>query len=318
MLNWGLIGCGDIARKRVAPALRDLGNCRFKGVSRARADLVEAFAREFGAEAWHRDWKELLSDQEIQAVYIATPTYLHAEQTIAAAEAGKHVICEKPMALNVKQCDRMIAACRSNGVFLSIAYYRHFYPLIMRIKEIIATGEIGEVVLAQISAFENYSFAEDDPHHWVFERAKSGGGPLMDFGCHRLEVLLNLLGPVKKVIGQKANIIFDREVEDTTAVQLEFEQGAWAQLTVSTAIHEARDRLDIYGSKGSIHVPVLNGSVVTVWAASRERREDHPPHANIHLPYIQAVTDALLNDRRPPLDGELGRLVAWIGEQVYG
>jgi predicted dehydrogenase len=132
-LNWGLIGTGDIARKRVAPALRDSALCSLVAVSRAQTHLAEDFAKKFGAKKWFADWRELIRDEEIEAVYIATPVYLHAAQTIAAAEAGKHVLCEKPMAMNAKACDEMIAACRANGVKLGVAYYRHFYPAIQRI-----------------------------------------------------------------------------------------------------------------------------------------------------------------------------------------
>jgi predicted dehydrogenase len=100
-LKWGLIGCGDISRKRVAPALRDLPNCNLVAVSRANFELAESFAREFGARKTYQHWQDLIADNEIDAVYIATPVHLHAEQTIASATAGKHVLCEKPMALDV-------------------------------------------------------------------------------------------------------------------------------------------------------------------------------------------------------------------------
>src|SRR5215475_3115371 len=90
-LRWGLIGCGDISRKRVAPALRSISNRHTIAVSRARVDLAGAFADEFGARRWYGDWRELIADDEIDAVYIATPVYLHAEQAVAAAEAGKSV-----------------------------------------------------------------------------------------------------------------------------------------------------------------------------------------------------------------------------------
>ncbi|HEX2491865.1 MAG TPA: Gfo/Idh/MocA family oxidoreductase, partial [Blastocatellia bacterium] len=133
-LRWGLIGCGDISRKRVAPALQDIPDCEFIAVSRARVDLAEAFVNEFGAKRWYGDWRELIANDEIDAVYIATPVYLHAEQTLAAAEAGKHVLCEKPMAMNPDECEQMIAACRFEGVTLGVAYYRRFYPVIRRIK----------------------------------------------------------------------------------------------------------------------------------------------------------------------------------------
>src|SRR5437868_14600124 len=142
-LAWGLIGCGDIARKRVAPALRDSADCDFVAVSRERVELAESFAREFGARKWYTAWQKLLLDQEIDAVYIATPVNLHAAQTIAAAEAGKHVLCEKPMAMSTLECDPMIAACEANHVKLGVAYYRHHYPAIDRIKVILRTNEVG-------------------------------------------------------------------------------------------------------------------------------------------------------------------------------
>ena len=151
-LGWGLIGCGDIAQKRVAPAIRDLASCELIAVNRAQSELAASFAKQFGARKWYLDWKKLLRDEEIDAVYIATPVHLHAAQTIAAAEAGKHVLCEKPMAMNVRECDQMMEACRSNKVKLGIAYYRHFYPVVERIKAIIKSGEIGTSVLAQINA----------------------------------------------------------------------------------------------------------------------------------------------------------------------
>ena len=94
-VRWGLIGCGDIAQKRVAPALRDLALSEFVAVSRAQPDLAKSFAKQFGAKRWYSDWHDMLRDDEIDAVYIATPVHLHAAQTVAAAEAGKHVLCEK-------------------------------------------------------------------------------------------------------------------------------------------------------------------------------------------------------------------------------
>src|SRR2546423_8881822 len=149
-LGWGLIGCGDIAQKRIAPAIRDSTSSELIAVNRAQSELAAAFAKQFGARRWYLDWKKLLRDEEINAVYIATPVHLHAEQTIAAAEAGKHVLCEKPMAMNVRECDQMIEAGRRHNVKIGVAYYRHFYPVVDRIKAIIKSSEIGSPVFAQI------------------------------------------------------------------------------------------------------------------------------------------------------------------------
>ena len=316
-LAWGLIGCGDIARKRVAPALRDLDQCDFVAVSRERGELAEAFAAEFGARRWYSNWQELLLDKEIAAVYIATPVGLHAAQTIAAAEAGKHVLCEKPMAMNVRECDRMIAAARANGVLLGVAYYRHFYPLVQRVKEILESGEIGTPVVAQINAFEWFDPPADNSRYWLLRKDVSGGGPMFDFGCHRIEVLRNIFGAIKKVSAIATNVLFDREVEDTAAALFQFEGGACGILSVTHAAHEAQDTLDVFCSRGSLHIPVLNEGSMRVVTDKGERSESHPPERNFHEPLIRDFVDAVMNNRPPGVGGETGRMVALIEAEIY-
>lgn len=316
-LSWGLIGTGDIAQKRVAPALRDSPLCNLVSVSRARFHLVEDFAKKFGAKKWFADWRELIKDDEIQAVYIATPVYLHAAQTIAAAEAGKHVLCEKPMAIGVKECDEMIAACRANNVKLGIAYYRRFYPSIQRIKQIVAADEIGNVSVVQINAFEYVELSPEDPQHWFLEKEKSGGGPMMDFGCHRLEVLTNLFGKVRRVESIIGNVIFEREVEDKAAALLQFENGVCANLTVTHAANEPQDTLNIFGTKGSIHMPILNQSEIRIKIGKEERTEFHPTATNTHQPLIEDFAEAVLLNREPLINGEVGKSIAHLEEEIY-
>ena len=316
-VRWGLIGCGDIAHKRVAPALRDLHNCDLVAVSRADSDKAESFAREFGASRWYRDWRELIADEEVEAIYVATPVHLHAEQTIAAAEAGKHILCEKPMAMSVEECDRMIAACEANQVKLGVAYYRHHYPVIKRIREILKTGEIGKPVLAQVNAFERFDPAPSHPRHWLIEKALSGGGPMFDFGCHRIEVLINLFGEVKEIRSLVGNVLFEREVEDTATALLQFERGPQALLSVTHAAAEPQDTLEIFGSSGSIHVARLNEGEISIRSGEGERVEAHPPHPNLHQPLIDHFSQAVLNKRDLPVDGHLGREVSRIIEEIY-
>ena len=317
-LSWGLIGCGDIARKRVAPALRDLANCELIAVSRAQADLAESFAQEFGARRWYADWRELLADDEIQAVYLATPVYLHAEQTIAAAEAGKHVLCEKPMALSVAECDRMIAAFQLNGVQLGIAYYRHSYQVLHRAKTLLADGIIGRPVIAQINAFERFNPEPEHSRHWFVKKEFAGGGPMMDFGCHRIEVLLNLLGPIANVQSSVGQVLFQREVEDTAVALFEFANGARATLTVTHAALESQDTLSLFGSAGSLHLSSLNKGSLIVRTAAGERIEEIPPHTNLHQPFIDDFTEAVLTGCTPLVTGATGREVQRIIELIYG
>ena len=316
-IGWGLIGAGDIARKRVAPALRDSPVCRFAAVSRAQAELATAFAEEFGAAAAYASERDLLKDPDVEAVYIATPVDLHAPQTIAAAEAGKHVLCEKPMALDTSECDQMIDACRSNGVKLGIAYYRHFYPVVQRIKRALASGEIGKPVFAQINAFERFDVPRDHPRAWFIEKARAGGGPMFDFGCHRIEVLMNLLGAVRGVNGSLSTVLFQREVEDTALAVLRFDGGAFGVICVSHATQESKDTLDIFGTDGSIHMPVLNKGEIVVKTAAGERAESYAPHANFHQPLIEDFVAAVASGRDPAVDGAIGREVARIEGIIY-
>jgi len=316
-LSWGLIGCGDISRKRVAPALRDLPDCDFVAVSRANFALAESFANEFGARRSYPHWQDLIADPEIDAVYIATPVNLHAEQTVAAAAAGKHVLCEKPMALDIAECDRMIAACKGNRVKLGIAYYRHFYPAITRIKEIITGGEIGQPVIAQLNAFEWFDPEPSNPRRWLIDKAQSGGGPMLDFGCHRIEVLLNLFGPIVNTNATLSTVVLDRQVEDTGIAVFQFASGPCATLSISHAIREAQDTLDIFGTRGSVHVRTLNEGIVRLQTGEGERVETLPPASNFHQPLIDDFTKAVLNQTEPSVTGETGREVSRIEAEIY-
>lgn len=317
-VSFGLIGCGDIAKKRVAPALRDSELCDLIAVSRARPELAESFARQFGVKRWYADWRRMIHDDEIDAVYIATPVHLHAEQTIAAAEAGKHVLCEKPMALRVADCDDMVAACRANNVKLGVSYYRHFYPVVRRVGEIINSDEIGVPVVAQMNAFEWFDPEPSNPRAWLLKRELSGGGPMFDFGCHRIEVLVDILGDVKNVKAITANALFDREVEDVATALFQFERGTFATLTVTHAAREPQDTLNLYCSRGSIHVPIVNAGDLRVITETGERQESHPAEANIHRPVIEDFASAILQQRSPVVTGEIGRKVAALEEKIYG
>jgi len=316
-VRWGLIGCGDISRKRVAPALRDSQQCELIAVCRAKPELAESFAREFGARRWYSEWPQLLLDHEIDAVYVATPVHLHAEQTIAAAEAGKHVLCEKPMALDVADCDRMIAACRINNVKLGVAYYRHFYPVVRRMKELVDAGELGVPIIVQVNAFEWFDPQPSDARSWLIRKDLAGGGPMFDFGCHRIEVLLDVFGSVIDVKATMAKTLFDREVEDVAIAVFQFLRGACGTLTVAHSAREPQDTFNLFCSHGSIHIRVLNEGTMRVVTGDAERIEAHPNAKNIHLPLIEDFARAVLEDREPVVTGEIGRKVALLEERIY-
>jgi predicted dehydrogenase len=318
MFRWGLIGAGDIARKRVAPAMRESPSSELVAISRARSELAPSFAAEFGARRWHARWQDLVTDAEVDGVYVATTVDVHARQTIAAAEAGKHVLCEKPMAMTAAECDDMIAVCRANDVQLGVAYYRRFYPVVQRVKAVLAAGEIGTPVFAQMNALEWFDADQTHPRGWLLNRARAGGGPMMDFGCHRLEVLVNLFGDAARASALTANVVFDREVEDTAAVLLQFHSGPCAAVAVTHAVRDRQDTLDVFGTRGSMRCALLNSGELRIVTEQGERVERHPQAANVHLPLVEDFVDAVRTKRRPAVDGETGRHVSAIEDVIYG
>ena len=140
---------------------------------------------------------------------------------------------------------------------------------------------------------------------------------MADFGCHRLEVLLHLLGPVARVTSVVANVALDREVEDTAAALLHFERGACGTVVVTNAAAERQDTLDVFGTLGSIRIASLNTGEAIVRIGAEDRIEPHPPAANVHVPLVEEFVDALESGRNPAVDGVAGRAVAAIQDDIY-
>jgi predicted dehydrogenase len=185
------------------------------------------------------------------------------------------------------------------------------------VKAIVDSGEIGAPVFAQLNAFEHFNPAPDHPRAWLLQPSMSGGGPMMDFGCHRIEVLLNLFGcGVRETTGLTAQVAFDRSVEDTAAVLLRFESGPCAAVVVTHASGEPQDTLHVFGTRGAIYVDDLNRGTLRVRAAGT-RIEEHPPADNVHLPLVADFVDAVRSGREPAVTGAIGRSVAAIEDVIY-
>ena len=212
----------------------------------------------------------------------------------------------------------MIDACSDSNVKLGVAYYRHFYPVVHRIKELLAAGAIGDVSLCQIDCFSWYDLRPGDPQYWQFETGKCGGGPLMLGGCHRIEVLLDLFGPVTSTVSVRANVHADRETDDTEVAVFRFESGPTGVLCMTHSVREPRDTFFIFGSKGSIHVPVLNRGELTLIQGEKVLAEKHSRHPNTHSPLIQSFCQSIRSGGEPVVNGEVGLQVQMVEDAIYG
>lgn len=302
-VRWGLIGTGDIAQKRVAGAIVDDPHSELVAVCRRSERELNQFADQFGVPHRFVDAEQLIASSNVDAVYVATPVECHCSQTIAGAKAGKHVLVEKPMAIDPEQCQQMIAACQSAGVTLAVAYYRRFYPAIERIKHLIESGALGRVLsIACVTGNPNRFLADD----WRVVLARGGGGPLMDIGSHRLDLFLHLLGDVQSVQSSRIDSP-NFEAEQTATLLMQFTGGVHGVLQCYFGTVNAPDRLEVIGTDGRVTIEDLNSDEMLLFTAAGVFRESHPPVNNFHSPLIEDFTMALREKREPRINGPRGK-----------
>jgi predicted dehydrogenase len=316
-VRWGIIGCGDIVRKRVAAAIRDEPRSRLLAACRRDEGQLRNFCQAFSVERAYTRAADLLADPDIDAVYIATPVHLHLPQTLAAARAGKHVLVEKPMARSVAECDQMIAACRARGVRLEVAYYRRFYPMVRRIKELAAAEEIGQPLAVHAVTSTQFALKPGDEGYWRVIRDEGGGGALMDIGSHRLDLFLDLFGDVRDVKAQTDTLLGSYEAEDFATVLLRFQCGVHGTLQCIFGMDWVADDFIVLGTRGRLVASPLNGDRLLVDRGQERRVESHPPPANLHGPLVADFVSAICEGRDPLVTGEEGRRTNEIMERAY-
>ncbi|WDQ19282.1 Gfo/Idh/MocA family protein [Rhodopirellula sp. P2] len=312
-IRWGLIGTGDIAHKRVAAAIKDDPRSELVAVCRRSEQELNRFADQHGVPHRFTDAEQLIASPEVDAVYIATPVDCHCPQTIAAANAGKHVLVEKPMAIDPEQCQRMITACENAGVTLGVAYYRRFYPAVERIKQLIESGALGHVLSIACVTGNPNRFPADD---WRVVLARGGGGPLMDIGSHRLDLFLYLMGNVQSVQSSRVDSP-DYEAEQVATLLVQFTSGVHGVLQCYFGTVNAPDRLEVIGTNGRVTIEELNGDELMLFTADGVTRESHPPAENLHAPLIEDFTLSLEENREPQVSGFRGKQTNDIIEMAY-
>lgn len=305
MLNWIVIGVGDITVRRVIPAIQAESRSGLYGiVTRDPAKAAPYHARVFAT------LDEALRDSAVQAVYVGTPVFLHAPQSIQALRAGKHVLCEKPMAMNEREAQQMVQAAEKSGKVFGVAYYRRTYPKLRRSKELIEAGSIGQPVFAELT--NHMWFDGTGARGWLFDPAKAGGGPLFDIASHRIDVLNFLFGQPVRASGQLSNVVHHYAVEDNATVMVEYAGGVRGVVDVRWHSKINRDECRIRGTEGEIELSPLNGPELV----SPGGQESLPPHANLHYPMIENFVDAVEGEAALLSSGASAYWTDWVTEQV--
>jgi 1,5-anhydro-D-fructose reductase (1,5-anhydro-D-mannitol-forming) len=305
MLNWLVVGIGDITTRRVIPAIQAEPRSRLYGI--VTRDPVKS------APHNARVWTTLdgaLADSAIDAVYVGTPVFLHAAQTIQSLRAGKHVICEKPMAMNEAEARSMVKAAEESGKTFGVAYYRRCYPKIQRARQLLEAGAIGQPVVAELT--NHMWFDGTGNRGWLFDPAKAGGGPLFDIASHRIDVLNFLFGQPLHATGQLSNVVHHYAVEDNATVMIEYAGGVRGLVDVRWHSKVRRDECRIRGTEGEMELSPLNGPELIY----PNGRESLAPHANLHYPMIENFIDAVEGKAAWLSSGASAYWTDWVTEQV--
>jgi 1,5-anhydro-D-fructose reductase (1,5-anhydro-D-mannitol-forming) len=250
-VGWGFIGASTWARERMIPAVKAADQTTAVGVLSSSPFRGAQFAAESGLQRSYNSLDEMLSDPEIDAVYISTTNDLHAAQTIAAAAAGKHVLCEKPLALTVADAHAMQRACEEAGVVLGTNHHLRGAPAIVKMRELIEAGTIGEIVAARI--FHARCLAPEF-RHWRLTRPDAGGGVILDLTVHGADTIRFLLGDeIVEVTALTASNGFGQGiVEDSVMGAMRTSRGPLVCFHDDFNVPHAGTGVEVHGSTGSL------------------------------------------------------------------
>lgn len=318
MIGFGVLGCGRIAKRHMDLLDGQIAGARLAAICDCDEKRLEA-ARERHPVAAYSSYENMLADPAVEIVSVLTPSGMHAEHTIAAAEAGKHVVVEKPMALRLEDADRMIAACDSNGVKLFVVKQNRLNVPVVKAREALDAGRFGKLVLGTVRVRWRRDQSYYDQDSWRGTWAQDGG-VLSNQASHHIDLLEWFMGDVVSVHARSARALVDIEAEDTAVATLQFASGA---LGVIEATNAARPRdlegsLSILGEGGTVVIGGFAVNKMISWEFTEPKDGDehvleqfsvNPPnvYGYGHQAYYEHVVSCLENDGAALVDGLEGR-----------
>jgi predicted dehydrogenase len=301
-------------------------NSELVAVMRRDGEKAKNYAQRHQVRKWYNQVDDLITDPEINAIYIATPPNAHEELTIKVAQAGKPVYVEKPMAKSYAECQRMVAACRQSNVPLYVAYYRRMLPNFLKLKYLIESGIIGEVRLVKIDLYKTIdpdivsNTKEKMDTNWRVNPEISGGGYFFDLAAHQLDYLDFIFGPIRTVNGYAGNQAGLYKAADIVTSSFTFKNGIQGIGSWCFSVNEKakKDELIIIGTEGKICIPFFGEAEITleksVLKSKKKFSFDLPKH--IQQPLIQTIVDDLLGTGICPSTGESAARTNWVMEEM--
>ena len=313
-VNWGVLGTAGIARWATIPGMQQAENCRLYAIAGRSLEKAEQFRDQFGFDRAYGDYDALLNDPAVQAVYIPLPNDLHAPWVKKALAAGKHVLCEKPLALNAWEAEELFRTADENGVHLMEAFAYQHSPIVAALKQEIADGTIGEIQYVESSFIGGLPRAED-----YRMRREAGGGAAYDLGCYGVSMALSLMGREPCQVRAAAQF-HPRGVDVFTTILLLYENGALAHVDCGMLPSGGRiDRLVIRGDKGEITSPVEFNQAgdIPYTVAANGKTETKWVHAgNNYRLEVEQLGRCVLDGETPHVTRELSLMTARTTDRI--
>ena len=315
--RFGLIGCGRIAPNH-ARNIAEIENAELKAVCDVIPEKAQNYSQTYGGDSY-TDYRRVIERRDIEVISIATPSGIHASIGIEAAEAGKHVIVEKPMALSLYDADQLIKACKKNQVYLGVCHQNRYNKVVQKLRHALDDGRFGKLThaVASIRWFRDQSYFEQDSWHGTWDQ---DGGVLMNQSIHNIDLLLWMMGQPSNVFAKVATRLRNIEVEDLGLGMISFQSGAYGMIEASSTVFpkNLEETLNIFGEKGTVVLGGTSINKIEVWRFADELDNEaeviqeigeNPP--NIygfgHRTLYQRFMNAIENEREFDIPGEEGR-----------
>ncbi len=314
-IRWGIIGCGDVTEIKSGPGLQKAEHSALVAVMRRNGDLARDYAQRHNVPRWYDDADALMNDPEVDAVYIATPPDSHEDYTLKVAQVGKPVYVEKPMARTYAECQSMVDACKAANVPLFVAYYRRMLPRFLKIKELVASGAIGEPRFVQVTLYQKLTI---NPANlpWRVVPQIAGAGVFLDLASHILDVLDYILGPVSDAQAFAGNQAGKYAAEDIVSGTWHYESGVQGVGTWCFNAYRNYDYNELVGSTGKLTFSTFGSEPVILTTADgvTEFPLDNPVH--VQQPLIQTIVNDLNGLGQCPSTGESAARTSWVMDQI--
>lgn len=322
IIKWGFIGCGEVTKYKSGPAFQKIEGSEVVAVMSRNGEKAKKYAEERGIARWYDDAQALIDDPEVNAVYIATPPSSHATYAIMAMKSGKPCYIEKPMAETYEECCRINRVSHETGVPCFVAYYRRYLPYFLKVKELVESGAIGQVINIQIRFAQPPRNLDYNSEHlpWRVQPDIAGGGYFYDLAPHQIDLLQEIFGCILEASGYKSNRGGLYPAEDTLSASFQFDNGIVGSGSWCFVAHESarEDRIEVIGDKGMICFSVYTYDPIALHT-ERGREEIHVTNPiYVQQPLIQAVVDHLRGLSTCTCNGESATLTNWVMDKILG